>query len=288
VPTLRDIKSHISSVRNIAKVTRAMEMVAAARNHRLMAQVESTRVFADKSWEVLNHLAGAAESGIRENPMFCGYSQVSQIGLLLISSDRGMVGAYDANVLNMVSRYIQDHASRVQLITIGKTGREAMLRQGVPIHAEFTNLSDKIDITELTPVARVVLDGFREHVFDEVHIAYTQFREGTRLRPEIRQLLPVCPEIKQDKREYIYEPDPNELLMALLPRLIRFQIYQAFLESLAAENTARMVAMHAATQNATEIIDNLTVSYNKARQQAITAEILDILGGANALSAQQG
>jgi len=287
MPTLRDIKSHISSVRNIAKVTRAMEMVSAARNHRLLARVESTQVFADKSWEVLNHLASVAESGVRENPLFCGYSEINRVGMLLISSDRGMVGAYDANVLGSANRYIAAHKERVQVITIGKVGRTAMLRQGVPIHAEFTNIGENVEIGELTPVARVLLDGFSSHQFDQVVIAYTQFRSGVRLKPTIKQLLPICPETTPDARTYLYEPSPSELLMALLPRLVGFQIYQALLESLAAENTSRMVAMHAATQNADDIIDGLTVSYNKARQQAITSEILDILGGTSTLNAPQ-
>lgn len=287
MPTLRDIKSHISSVRNIAKVTRAMEMVSAARNQRLVARVESTRVFADKSWEVLNHLAAAAEAGVRANPLFCGYSAVDRIGMLLITSDRGMVGAYDANILTAAARYIEAHEQRVQVITIGKVGRTAMLRQGVPIHAEFTSLGDDIDISDLTPVARVIQEGFDRRTFDQVVIAYTQFRPGARLKPAVRQLLPVCPEDVSNARAYIYEPSPSELLMALLPRLIRFQIYQAFLESQAAENTSRMVAMHAATQNASDIIGGLSISYNKARQQAITSEMLDILGGASALGAQQ-
>ncbi len=287
MPTLRDIKSHIGSVRNIAKVTRAMEMVSAARNHRLVSRVESTRVFADKSWEVLNHLAAAAESGVRDNPLFCGYSAVNRIGMLLITSDRGMVGAYDASVLSTATGYIEAHAQRVQVITVGKVGRTAMLRRGVPIHAEFTSLGENIDIGDLTPVARVIQEGFDDHSFDEVVIAYTQFRAGARLKPAIKQLLPVCPESEPDTRAYLYEPSPSELLMALLPRLIRFQIYQAFLESQAAENTSRMVAMHAATQNASDIIDGLSISYNKARQQAITSEMLDILGGASAIGARQ-
>ncbi len=280
---LREIKGHISSVRSIAKVTRAMEMVATARNHRLQARVASTRAFADKSWEVLNHLASAAESVVREHPMFCGYPTVNRTGLLLITSDRGMVGAYDHNVVSLATQYIESRKLEAELITIGKMGRTMMLREGYQIHAEFSNLSEKVDITDLTPVARVLLDGFRDRIFDEVVICYTEFQSGTKLKPTIRQLLPICPGEAPSRREYIYEPDPAELLQALLPRLIRFQIFQAFLESLAAENTSRMVAMHAATQSASDIIDHLTISYNKARQQAITAEINDILGGASAL-----
>ncbi len=287
MPTLRDIKSHIGSVRNIAKVTRALEMVAAARNQRLIAQVESTRVFAEKSWEVLNHLASAAEADVRQSPLLCGRPTVDRIGMLLITSDRGMVGAYDANVLSLAERYLEAHPQQAQLITIGKVGRTSMLRRGVAIHAEFTNLGDRIDIADLTPVARVLQDGFDNRIFDQVVVAHTQYRTGARLRPTIRQLLPVCPDPSVDTREYLYEPSPNELLLALLPRLIRFQIYEALLESLAAENISRMVAMHTATQNASDVIDGLSVSYNKARQQAITSEMLDIVGGASALGAQQ-
>jgi F-type H+-transporting ATPase subunit gamma len=186
-------------------------------------------------------------------------------------------------VVSLATQYIESRKLEAELITIGKMGRTMMLREGYQIHAEFSNLSEKVDITDLTPVARVLLDGFRDRIFDEVVICYTEFQSGTKLKPTIRQLLPICPGEAPSRREYIYEPDPAELLQALLPRLIRFQIFQAFLESLAAENTSRMVAMHAATQSASDIIDHLTISYNKARQQAITAEINDILGGASAL-----
>jgi len=283
MPNLREIKGHIGSVRSIAKVTRAMEMVSTARNHRLQTRVASTRAFAERSWEVLNHLASAAESVIHEHPMFCGYSNVNRTGMLLITSDRGMAGAYDHNVVSLATQYIESRNLKAELITIGKMGRTMMLREDYQIHAEFSSLSDKVDITDLTPVARVLLDGFRDRVFDEAVICYTEFQSGARLKPTIRQLLPICPGEAPTRREYIYEPDPAELLQALLPRLIRFQIFQAFLESLAAENTSRMVAMHAATQSANDIIGNLTISYNKARQQAITAEINDIFGGTSAL-----
>lgn len=286
--SLREIKGHIGSVHNIAQVTRAMELVAAARNHRLQARVASTRAFAEKSWEVLNHLASAAEEVVREHPMFCGHPNVNRIGLLLISSDRGMVGPYDYNVISQATQYIEARNVKAEVITIGKVGRAMMLRQGYQIHAEFTDLTEKADITDLTPVARVLLDGFRNRVFDEAAICYTEFQSGARLKPCIRQLLPICPDEAPARREYIYEPGPAELLQALLPRLIRFQIFQAFLESLAAENTSRMIAMHSATQNANDIIENLTMSYNKVRQQTITSEINDIIGGTSALGQGRG
>lgn len=282
--TLREIREHIQSVRSISKVTRAMEMVATARNHRLQTRVESTRTFAEKSWEVLNHLASTAEQCVRGNCMFCGYPDVGRVGILLISSDKGMVGAYNYNVLSLVSRRLESRDVQAEFITIGRIGREAMLREGYHIHADFGGLDDKVDIIAMTPVANVLIEGFRDRHFDEILVAYTEFSPEHQIRPRIRQLLPVCPGESSEYGEYIYEPSPDELLIALLPRLIRFQIYQAFLESLVAENTSRMITMHSATQNAGALIDDLTISYNKARQQTFTAEIMDIVGGTAALN----
>lgn len=286
MPTAREIKGHIASIRSIAKVTRALETVSAVKNHRLRARLESTRIFAEKSWEVLIHLASAAESYTRESPFFCGYSNVRRLAMLLISSDRGMVGTYNLDIIALATDLCYRSSSPVEVITIGKIGRDAMLRQGFRIHADFSQLSDVLDITAMTPVARVLLDGFRERVFDRVTMVYTQFGSGLRLRPIARQLLPVCSERPVGSYEYIYEPEPPELISALLPRLIRFQVYEAFLEALCAENASRMMAMRSATRNAQEIIERLTVNYNKARQQAITAEIMDIVSGVGSVGGE--
>jgi len=283
MPNLREIKTHIQSVQRIAKVTRAMEMEAAAKNRRVRSRAESSRPFAVKSWEVLAHLASAAESYVRTNPMFCGRARVDRIGMLLFTSDRGMVGAYNHNVIAMASRYIESSQVPVELVTIGKMGRDAMLRRGYHIHAEFAQLADTIDIAAMSPVAGVLLDGFRDRIYDQAVVAHTQFRPRARMRPTVQQLLPLCPLEPAQPRPYIYEPGPEQLLQALLSRLVRFQIYQAFLESLAAETMSRMVAMHTATENASDLVDHLTITYNKARQQAITREISDIMGGATAL-----
>jgi len=281
---LRDIKGHIGSVQSIAKVTRAMEMVSAAKSHRLQARVESTRPFAEKSWEVLVHLTSAAGSCVQENPMFCGYSDVGSTGLVLMTSNRGMVGRYNHELVSLATRYLETYEREAEVIAIGRTGRDAMLRQGYHVHADFSHFSDSDDITALAPVTQVLLDGFEERHFDEVVLVYTEFHTALRVNPRLRQLLPLCPDVSASARDYIYEPNPEELLLALTPRLIRFQVYQALLESLAAENAARRTAMHAASQNASELIDDLTVSYNKARQQSITTELLEVLGGSGALS----
>ncbi|MBC7235939.1 MAG: ATP synthase F1 subunit gamma, partial [Chloroflexi bacterium] len=276
---LREIKRHIQSVQAIAKVTNALEVISAAKNLRLQSRVHNSRLFAIKSWEVLTHLASAAEPELETNPMFCGYRQVERIGMLLITSNKGMAGPYNYNMLERANAYIEAQRAPVELITIGREGREAMLRRGREIHADFILPEDAIELSDMNPVAQVVLDGFSQRHFDEMVLAYTQFQPGARLVPTVRPLLPFCPEAPSERREYVYEPEPAELLRSLLPRVIRFQIFQAYLESLMAENTSRQVAMRAATQNAEDLVQDLTMTYNKARQQAITAELADLLGG---------
>lgn len=286
MPNVREIKGHIYSVRSIAKVTRALETVATVRNRRLQARLESTRVFAERSWEVLSHLASAADSYVQESPFFCGYSDVKRLAVLLISSDKGMVGTYNLDLVALAASFCRSSSLPVELITIGKVGRDAMLHQGFQIHADFSQLVDATDITAMTPVAHVVLDGFRERVFDRVAIIYTQFRPGARLRPMVRQLLPICLQQPPKLYTYIYEPEPQELISILLPQWIRFQIYEAFLEALVAENVSRMMAMHSATRNAQGLIEHLVMSYNKARQEKITAEIMDVIGGIGMLGGE--
>jgi F-type H+-transporting ATPase subunit gamma len=252
MPNLRDIRDHIQSVRSISKVTNAMEVVATARAHRLRARVEATRPFYEHSWEVLNHLIAASDPEIAENRMFCGYAQPERIAIILITSNRGMVGGNDLTVVSMAERLID-------------------------------RIRASVGVTDLTPVARVVLDGFEQEEFHQVQLAYSQYRPGARMKATMRQLLPVCPSDTEGRRTYIYEPEPEQLLDMLLPRIIRFQIYEALLEGLAAENTALMIAMQSATQNANELVNDLSVSYHKARQENITTELMDILGGTSAL-----
>ena len=283
MPTPREIKKHISTVGSISKVTRAMEMVSVAKNRRLQRRAESTRAFAERSWQVLTDLASADEDYVRQEPLFAGYGSDETLGMLLISGDKGMVGAFNQNIIAHATRYIRSADRNAQIITVGKLGREMMLREGYAIHADFSGMDDRADINDMMPLVQVLMDGFRQGVFDRVVVAYTPSRAGARLQPVVRPLLPIQPPHTVSPRQYYYDPNPHELLQALLPRLIRFQVYQAFLESLAAENVSRMLAMHAATKNADELMGRLTVSYNKARQQMITSEIMDILGGSAAL-----
>lgn len=281
MPSLREIKSHITSVRSISQVTKALEVVSAAKNHRLQDRMASTRAFADKSWQVLTHLAASA-TDMAEMPIFRGRSPVRRIALVLMTSNRGMVGSYDSDIIGLALRHATTRDVETDFITIGRIGRNALLHLERPIHADFSQIEDKADITQLTPVAQVALEGYEDETFDEVWIASTRLQSGVRLIPSVERLLPIQSPQPALPRQYIYEPDPNQIIAALAPRIVRFRIYQAFLEAVAAENAARTVAMHTATHNANDLLKHLRVSYNNVRQRSITSEILDIVNGSAA------
>jgi len=280
MPTLRDIKGHMQSVSSISKVTKAMQVIAAAKSHRLKSRVDDTRNFSERSWEVLAHLVEARQVAAGDDPIFGGYADPKRLGVILITSNRGMVGAFDQMVISLAENHISQRGLPTQAITVGRVGREHMRRRGFTILADYSTLDDRTSMDKLTPLAYTALDGFRGRIFDELVIVYTQFGASNRLTPQVRRLLPISTENSMSKREYIFEPDADELIRELLPRVIRFQLYEAFLESQTAENTARMIAMHQATRNADDLQSDLARRYNKIRQQAITAELNDILGGA--------
>ncbi|MFH1085187.1 MAG: ATP synthase F1 subunit gamma [Chloroflexota bacterium] len=276
MPNLREIRSHIQSVSNIAQVTKAIAAVSTAKMRRLEARERSTRPFADVSWAVLGQVAVAA-TGLGENVFFAGHRPVERLAMLLFSSDRGLAGAYDDNIVRRAHEYLAGQALPAEIVTVGAVGREAMLRLGHPIHADLA-LDDRAQLDDLTHVAQLLMEGYQRGAFHEVVIAYTQYTQPARLQPQVRRLLPIATE-RVEPRQYLFEPSPEELVLALLPRVVRFQIYAAFLESQAAEQAARTAAMHSATQNADELTQHLRLAYNKTRQQAITSELLDIMGG---------
>jgi F-type H+-transporting ATPase subunit gamma len=297
VATAREIKRRIRSVDNIGQITRAMEAVAASKMKRAQDQVLGTRAYAQKAWEVLTHLAGQWTADEAMHPLL-QVRPVRAVGLVLMTSDRGLCGAFNHNMIRRALEYIETAGeTTVQLITVGRVGRNFMLRLGKPIVAEFSDLPASPRLIDITPIARVVINDFLEGQFDIVCLAYTDFITTLTQRPAIKRLLPIrtteletqaMAEYVKDARptmvsEYIYEPDPQTILGEVLPRFTELQVYQAVLESIASEHSARMVAMRNATESAVELVGELTLSFNKARQQAITSEIMDIAGGAEAL-----
>jgi F-type H+-transporting ATPase subunit gamma len=275
-----------------------MQMVAASKMRRAQEQVLATRPYSEKAWEVLTHLA--AQRGVAEavHPLLQRRDNIRTVGMVLVTADKGLCGSYNHNMIQQALRFIAELPYPVELITVGKRGRDTMWRLGKQIVAEFSDLPPQPRLLDITPIARTAIDNFVSGRFDVVYLAHTDFINTLIQRPAIWQLLPIRPldlgvtpisEHRQTRTEpkqieYIYEPDPGMILNTVLPRFTELQIYQAILEALASEHSARMVAMRSATENANELLDDLTLTYNRARQEAITKEMLDIAGGAEALS----
>lgn len=283
--TLREIRRHIRSVRNISQITRAMEMVAASKMLRAQQQAMASRAYAQRAWEVLTYLAG--QPGGIEHPLY-EVRPVKAIGIILITSDRGLCGPYNHNILRVTSRFMleqMDKGIELRLITVGRKGRDFMLRYGHNVIAEFTKVRDRPTIMEIAPIARIAMDEFTSGQVDEVYIAYTRFVSTITQTPTIKKLLPIERPAPEERLAalYIFEPDPHTVLEEVLPRFTELQVYQAILEAQASEHSARMVAMRNATENAQELINELTIRFNKVRQWNITREMMDIAGGAEAL-----
>jgi F-type H+-transporting ATPase subunit gamma len=297
VATLREIRRRIRSVKNISHVTRAMQMVAASKMRRAQDQVVATRPYAQRAWDVLTHLAAQRTAEEELHPLL-QQRPIETIGLVLITADRGLCGGYNNNIIRMALDFIRVQERPVKLITVGRKGCDQMLRHRQAVIADFPGPPAQPGLSDVTPIARAVLDDFTSGVLDIVFLAYTDFVNILVHRPVVKKLLPLRPVLTEDLAlreyvegerpqvvsEYIYEPDRQTILDTVLLRFTELQVYQAILESNASEHSARMVAMRNATENAYDLIEDLTLTYNRARQEAITREIVDIAGGAEALA----
>jgi F-type H+-transporting ATPase subunit gamma len=295
MPSLKDIRGRIGSVRNIAQITRAMEMVAASRMKRAQDSILAARPYADELEEALGRVAGAAGLTEEVDPLLAR-RPIRRVGMIVITTDRGLAGSLNANATRSVLRWVAARASttngdapvEIEAITVGRKGRDALRRAGIPIAAHFAQLGDRPTFADVTPIARLVTEDFLEEKYDEIDIAYSTFVSTLSQRPEIDTLLPVVqPEMAEDRQttndEYLFEPSPEAVLRRLLPHYVAIGIYRAVLENNASEQSARMIAMRNSTDNANELIDDLTLVYNKTRQATITREMIEIASGAEAL-----
>ena len=282
--TIRDIRRRIKSVQNTAKVTKAMEMVAASKMRRAQERTIAARPYAEKMQQVLADLAAQHSSDEEIHPLLV-QRPVNRIALIHITPDRGLCGGLVASVNRSAASFILEQQVPVSAVVVGRKGRDFLVRSGQEVRAEFTNLGDRPSVVDLQPIAHIVIDDYANGLIDEVHISYTQFINTVNQRPVLWRLLPIEPAAIEPGQnvEYIYEPSPSEVLAQLLPRFVEKELYHVILESIASEQSARMVAMRNATDNAKEVIEDLTLTYNKARQEMITKELLDITGGAVAL-----
>ncbi len=284
----REIKRRIRSVKNIAQVTKAMEAVSASKMRRAQQQVLSTRPYAQKAQEVLSFLAYAPFNRNQMHPLL-EERPIERALMLLITADRGLAGGFNSNMIRTAIQFSEELDKPVTWITVGRKGRDYMARYGYKIIAEFTKLGDRPTSVDIAPIARVATEEFVSGRVDAVYLCYTDFINVLRQVPTVKQLLPIEPIEPTVKwsPDYIFEPDPETIFSLVLHRFVELQILQGIYESIASEHAARMVAMRNATEAALELVDVLTLSYNKARQERITKEIMDIAGGAEALRQAQ-
>jgi len=294
MPNVREVRLRIRSVKNIAQVTRALQAVSASKVRKAVQALMNTRPYAVKAWQVLRHIA--AQPG-RENlhPLLTRRDEVKNILVVLITGDRGLAGAYNTNIVRFALQNFAKSQTPVKYITVGRKGRDMMLRRRQNVIAEFSNLPAAPTFADVSAIGRLAVEDFLSGAADEVYLVYTDYISMARQVPTMKKLLPLemeiggrvaefAPAARGPAASYIYEPSQEQILSEIVPRFTALQVYQAIMESLASEHAARMVAMKNATDSATTLAGALQLEYNKARQQSITNEILDIAGGAEALA----
>lgn len=290
----REMRMRIKSVKNIAQITRAMQAVSASAVRKAMQAMMHTRPYSEKAWQVLTHLSeqpGRASL----HPLLSNRPQVRQVIAIVITGDRGLAGAYNTNIIRYTLNYFDNFPAEVQYVTVGRKGRDMLARRRKNIIAEFSHLPPAPTFPDIAPIGKIAVDEFLREEVDEVYLVYTDFINMVKQNATVKKLLPLEMDKKEQRVQdfevvkekahatYIYEPGETELIDEIVPRFTGLQVYQAILESLASEHAARMVAMKNATDSAIELTSALQLEYNKARQQTITNEMLDIAGGAEAL-----
>lgn len=318
--SIKDIQRRIKSVKNTKKVTKAMEMVAAAKMRRAIESVLKTRTYANLSWETVLHVSKTANGEAANHKLLAKREDIKSVGMILISSNRGLCGGFNTNIINKAHKSIAKHhknGKKVEFVVIGKKGFGVNKYYGYDVVADFPKEDIITEVKEVYNISKLVIDSYLSGKYDKVMVAYTDFVNPATQVPRIKQLLPVdmetedeylgvvgsdtrvgtTKEMIKEKSEkhlsddrydfdYTFEPSPLEVLDEMIPRLIEVQLFQALLESNASEHSARMTAMHQATDAASDMISELTLSYNKARQEKITNEIAEITAGANALESK--
>ena len=281
MPSAQDIRRRIKSIKNIQQITKAMKMVAAARLRRAQERAAASRPFTEKIRQVIASVAQNTRDAV--HPLL-EIRQVNKVGFLVLSSDKGLAGAYSSNVFKEMLSHMPSK-DNTSLVTVGRKARDYFKRRGYKVDAEFSGFSEKPTYGNAIEIAQKLADGFKAGEYDEIRMVYTQFFSPINQVPATVKLLPIAETSSgSDKKEdYIFEPSAGEVLDAMLPRYLETVIYGALLQAAASELGARMTAMESATDNAEELISKLVLNYNKVRQATITRELSEIVGGAEAL-----
>lgn len=296
MPSTREIRRRIRSVRNTAQITKAMQMVASSKMRRAQERVQQSRPYADQLRGLVSRLARVTGEDVGGEIALLKERPVRRIGFVIMTPDGGLCGALPSNINRKAATTALEEQRRfaeqgerpaVDYVAVGRKARDFVLRSQLHLIAEFTNYGDKPSLLDASAIAQVAVDAFLNGEADVVYLVFPKFINTVSQLPTSVQLLPVQPPAEQEGEsktiEYIYEPDAASIYEALLPRYVNVQVYQALLETIASFFSAQMVAMKNATDNANELIQDLTLTYNKARQASITTEILEVVSGAEAL-----
>lgn len=284
MPNVLDIRRRIRSVRSTQQITKAMKMVSAAKLRRAQDRVLNARPFANRFQSVLNSLVARSEQKI--HPLL-DEREEKQIQLVVVTSDRGLCGAFNTNIIKTAQAFINEHADqRVTLNCVGRKGRDFFRKRPAPLAHEHVNILNKLSFLDARLIAGTLMQEFTSGEVDAVYLLYNEFKSVMQQRIVVEKLLPLSRQTAEPGEnliDYIYEQPASEIYSKLIPLYVEIQVYRAFIESVAAEHGARMTAMDAATENAVEMIDSLTLTMNRARQAKITTEIIEIVSGAAAL-----
>jgi len=288
MPNLKDVRKRIGSVKNTQKITRAMKMVAAAKLRKAQQNILDLRPYAIKTMDVLSGVAARAGEDEEIHPLLARRAP-KNVMLVVLTSDKGLAGAFNASISKAAYKFwkeLEDDGKKVTFAVIGRKGRDYLKRRNADIQKDFTGVFQDLSMDRAGEIGRYIVDAYGRHDLDSVYLIYNQFKSAISQDVVLEPLLPITPmEVREDETavDYLYEPDKQALLDTLLPMYVEVETYRALLESVASEHGARMTAMDAATNNASDMIDRLTLIYNRARQAAITKELMEIIGGAEAL-----
>jgi len=294
----REMRVRIKSIKNLSQVTRALQTVSASKVRKSMQAVAATSPYSEKAWKVLVHLARQSDHQTL-HPLLASRPVIKNTLVILVTSDRGLAGSYNVNIVRKTLLHFIDYKNPVSFVAVGRKGRDLLSRRKLKLIADFNQIPTPPRFSDVSAIGWLAVDEFLDGAYDEVFIGYTKFETMLTQTPILRRILPLDVELGNPSQTgenithhkstgvFSYEPGQSEILDTIVPRFTALQIYQAILSAQASENAARMIAMQNATDNATELISVLQMEYNKARQQSITNEMLDIAGGAEALSQVQ-
>lgn len=291
MPSLKDVKLQIAGVGKTKQITKAMGMVASAGLRGAQMRIERFRPYAEKFGSMLGDLAARTEDA--QHPLLVEHEKVERVIIMLMTSDRGLCGGFNINLITKALKLANEKQAEgkdVAFVCVGKKGRDAVRKTSFPIVNEFVGVMGKFDFTLAMELGSIVAHAYQDYNADEIYMIYSEFVSMSRQVASAMTVLPIQAATDSDEAsnelEYVYEPDVTLLLAELLPRYINVQVYRGLLDTSASENAARMFAMNNATSNCDDMIASLTLLYNKTRQAAITNDLMDIVGGANALQSQ--